>query len=185
MSIDGEVGQADTLSFHGTWCLPDGSLQLARGDDAGKQTQSKSSAQRNGKEIIMVTRDRKELAEVMRELVWSYGHKYGQYDDPYVDVPDEELPDISERSTEGETALMLAAYSLGPREVQILIDHGADLNAKSDLDFQQTALAFAYQAGKLDVVATLLAAGADPTITDIGGLLPDNWMNNAKKLRIP
>ena len=130
--------------------------------------------------------NRKELlAEVMRELVGYYGHKYEQYDDPYVDVPNEELPDISERSTEGETALMLAAYTLGPREVQILIDHGADLDAKSDLDFQQTALAFAYQAGKMDNVATLLAAGANPNIVDIGGRLPNHWLNIAKKMPNP
>jgi ankyrin repeat protein len=64
---------------------------------------------------------------------------------------------------EGETVLMLTAYTGNPAAVKLLLDRGAGVNAQQFRG--QTALMFAAAEGHTDVVKLLLARGADPGIS--------------------
>jgi ankyrin repeat protein len=69
--------------------------------------------------------------------------------------------DIAKAVREGETPLMAAARAGSASAVKLLIDHGADVNATESL-WDETALMWATAEGHLDIVDTLLKAGADP-----------------------
>jgi ankyrin repeat protein len=67
--------------------------------------------------------------------------------------------DVNAKTSDGMTALMLAAEYEGIDVVQALLAKGADVNAKASGG--TTALMFASKQGHLEVVQTLLAKGAD------------------------
>jgi uncharacterized protein len=71
--------------------------------------------------------------------------------------------DIKKAEREGETPLMAAARAGSVPAVKLLIDHGADVNARESLQ-DETALMWATADGHLDVVDTLLKAHADPNL---------------------
>ena len=60
----------------------------------------------------------------------------------------------------GDSLLMLAAYHGHEETVQLIIEHGGDVNAANDRG--QTPLAGAAFKGYADVARVLLEAGADP-----------------------
>jgi ankyrin repeat protein len=64
-----------------------------------------------------------------------------------------------------ENVLMLTAHTGNAEAVQLLIDHGADVNSTQARDF--TALMFAAAEGHADVIEVLLANGADPGMQTI------------------
>lgn len=64
-----------------------------------------------------------------------------------------------------ETVLMLTAKTGNAEAVQVLIDHGADVNAAQVRRF--TPLMFAASEGHAEVVEVLLAAGADPQASTV------------------
>jgi ankyrin repeat protein len=63
----------------------------------------------------------------------------------------------------GTTALMLASAAGNPEAVQVLLDHGVDVNAKESIR-GQTALMFAADKNRAAVVKLLLAHGADAAV---------------------
>ena len=69
--------------------------------------------------------------------------------------------DVAGAAREGETPLMAAARAGSVAAVQLLAEHGADLNA-AELLQEQTALMWAAAEGHLEVVDVLLDHGADP-----------------------
>jgi uncharacterized protein len=70
-----------------------------------------------------------------------------------------------------ETVLMLTARTGNPDAVQVLIDHGADVNATQSRNF--TALMFAAAEGHAAVIERLLAAGADPNASTLASKKPE------------
>jgi ankyrin len=66
-------------------------------------------------------------------------------------------------TAEGETVLMLTAYTGNRDAVQLLLDRGADPNVQQFRG--QTALMWAAAEGHADVVELLLARGADPALS--------------------
>ncbi len=72
------------------------------------------------------------------------------------------------RSAKGRTALIVAcAYYSGKTICGLLIDKGADVNAVTNAG--ETALMYAAQNAKVDVVMLLLKKGADPKLKDNAG----------------
>src|SRR5438132_407864 len=67
-------------------------------------------------------------------------------------------------STNGTTALMLAAASGKTDAVKVLLDRKADINARESAK-GETALAFAAAYGRADVIRVLTARGADVKVT--------------------
>jgi ankyrin repeat protein len=67
--------------------------------------------------------------------------------------------DVNLRAANGGTALMVAASASSPAIVQLLIEAGADVNAKTD-EGGMTALSMAAEAGRDDIVQLLKRAGA-------------------------
>jgi ankyrin repeat protein len=65
----------------------------------------------------------------------------------------------------GETVLMLTARTGNPAAVELLIDHGADVNARQEREF--TPLMFAAAEGHADVIRVLLRHGADPSLATL------------------
>ena len=76
--------------------------------------------------------------------------------------------DLSFQSEDGETLLHFAAVSDHAETVQFFLDKGLDVNAKSDDGTVPICLA-AYYTGSVDVLKTLINAGADTSVTNSGG----------------
>jgi ankyrin repeat protein len=71
---------------------------------------------------------------------------------------------VTARSTNsGVTPLHLAAWSGTAEIATLLLDKGADVNAR-EAEWEQTPLIFAAAQNRLDVVRVLLARGADPAL---------------------
>lgn len=73
------------------------------------------------------------------------------------------------KTADGQTPLIMTSDD--PIAVQLLIDHGAEVNACEQLD---TALHYAAAQGAHESVAVLVANGADPTIKDVAGETPED-----------
>ena len=74
----------------------------------------------------------------------------------------------SPRSPKGRTALMVAsAYYATAEAVALLLDRGADVNARASDG--TTALMLAAQMWKADIVKLLISHGANPSATDAKG----------------
>ena len=79
--------------------------------------------------------------------------------------------DINAVSGSGATPLMLSVISQHIKAVQVLLEHGADVNAKDTVDVRgMTALMYAASKGSIDIVKLLLKHGADASILTRNGL---------------
>lgn len=72
------------------------------------------------------------------------------------------------RDAHGETALMSAADRGNTSIIELLLEHGADINARNQ--YGSTALIKAASHGHIDVMKILIQAGADANIEDNEGL---------------
>jgi ankyrin repeat protein len=72
----------------------------------------------------------------------------------------------------GWSALHLAAFSGVPGAVQLLLDRGADINARARSKFKNTPLQAALLAGQLATAKVLLERGADPLVRQAHGFTP-------------
>ena len=80
----------------------------------------------------------------------------------------------NERDDEGRTALHLAANT---DVATALLDRGADIEAKG-LQYGNTALHLAAEAGNADIVALFLSRGADSNARNGSGLVPLDLAKN-------
>jgi len=72
----------------------------------------------------------------------------------------------------GISALHLAAFSGVPAAVKLLLDAGADINARARSKFKNTPLQFALLSGQLATAKLLLERGADPLVRQARGITP-------------
>lgn len=72
----------------------------------------------------------------------------------------------------GWSALHLAAFSGVPGAVQLLLDRGAEINARARSKFKNTPLQAALLAGQLATARLLLDRGADPLVRQARGFTP-------------
>jgi hypothetical protein len=77
---------------------------------------------------------------------------------------------------------MFAARNGNPRAVKLLIEAGADVNAREKLR-GTTALMWATEQRHAEAVKVLLASGADPATKSAGAGLPRNYMANRVNTR--
>lgn len=82
--------------------------------------------------------------------------------------------DVEASTNEGVTALIAAAQEGHLKAAELLINAGANLNAKTAVD-GFTPLMEAAKAGYANMVSLLLEAGADPTLTDRVGRSAVEW----------
>ncbi|AQZ15769.1 HOS4 (YIL112W) [Zygosaccharomyces parabailii] len=82
---------------------------------------------------------------------------------------EEEAYDVNDQDNAGNTALHEAALNGHLEIVQLLIDHGADVNVQSYEMFKDTPLIDASANGHLRVVQLLLEHGADPLVCNAKG----------------
>jgi len=85
-----------------------------------------------------------------------WGAAYGGYDDEVLFLL-ERGADVNRKTNFGRTPLMVAAYHGHESTVRLLLSRGADVNATDDGD---TALMFAKDKGRSEIVALLRQAGA-------------------------
>ncbi|MBK9584408.1 MAG: ankyrin repeat domain-containing protein [Alphaproteobacteria bacterium] len=83
---------------------------------------------------------------------------------------DRELVDVNQVSLFGDYPLHVAAVRGSVEDIKILVDHGANINAKGEYDY--TALHHAAEQGHADAVKALMEKGADPNLTDVNGCTP-------------
>ena len=76
------------------------------------------------------------------------------------------------RDCKGRTALMMACDSEKPALVAYLLENGSLDTINEEADDSTTALHFSCLCDNLSVVQVLLAAGADPNVTDKDGKTP-------------
>ena len=74
--------------------------------------------------------------------------------------------DINATGTRGWTPLHMAAALGCVEKCRMLIDAGADVNRRKEIDASETPLMEAAFCGQVDTTKLLLAAGADPTMRD-------------------
>ena len=74
--------------------------------------------------------------------------------------------DLSHKDKEGYTSLLAAVQYAGADVVEVLIDAGADVEAKHGERGERSPLLLASEFGNLRVVEVLLKAGADVCVTD-------------------
>lgn len=81
---------------------------------------------------------------------------------PQLDANDREieLTDVNQRSIMLETPIMVAAYWLNPEDIQVLFDHGADIDAKCPCESNQTALQYAAMHHRPENIKKLIELGA-------------------------
>lgn len=72
----------------------------------------------------------------------------------------------------GWSALHLAAFSGVPGAVQLLLDRGAEINARARSKFKNTPLQAALLTGQLATAKLLLERGADPLVRQARGFTP-------------
>ena len=72
----------------------------------------------------------------------------------------------------GLSALHYAAYSGVPAAVQLLLDRGADINARARSKFKNTPLQIGLLVGQLAAAKLLLERGADPLVRQAEGFTP-------------
>jgi ankyrin repeat protein len=72
----------------------------------------------------------------------------------------------------GWSALHLAAFSGVPGAVQLVLDRGAELNARARSKFKNTPLQAALLAGQAATAKLLLERGADPLVRQAHGFTP-------------
>jgi ankyrin repeat protein len=72
----------------------------------------------------------------------------------------------------GWSALHLAAFSGVPGVVQLLLERGADINARARTKFKNTPLQTALLTGQLATAKLLLERGADPLVRQSRGFTP-------------
>ena len=72
----------------------------------------------------------------------------------------------------GWSALHLAAFSGVPGAVQLLVDRGADVQARARTKFKNTPLQVALLDGQLATAKLLIERGADPLVRQAGGFAP-------------
>jgi ankyrin repeat protein len=86
-----------------------------------------------------------------------WGAAYGGYDDEVLFLL-KRGADVNRRTSFGHTPLMVAAYKGHESTVRLLLSRGADVNANDD---GVTALTFAKNKGRSEIVALLRQAGAN------------------------
>jgi ankyrin repeat protein len=74
-------------------------------------------------------------------------------------------------TSEAETVLMLTAHTGNPEAVEVLLDHGADVNAKQVRG--QTAVMWAAAEGHAEVIEVLAAHGADLSAASVESTKPE------------
>lgn len=75
-------------------------------------------------------------------------------------------------SEDGYTALHFAAFFARGKALRLLLDRGADVGAVARNDMRVQPLHSAVAANSREIVAALLAAGADPNAKQQGGFTP-------------
>jgi hypothetical protein len=75
-------------------------------------------------------------------------------------------------TTWGWSALHLAAFSGDPEAVRLVLDRGADINARARTKFKNTPLQAALLANQLATAKLLLERGADPLVRQAHGFTP-------------
>ena len=91
----------------------------------------------------------------------------------YRDNPDffgRDLKVPNQRGADGDTLLHLVAWFSGVGDIEVLLEHGADVNLPGDMGY--TPLHCAATAGKPENVRMLLRAGADPNVKNEFGHTP-------------
>jgi ankyrin repeat protein len=101
---------------------------------------------------------------------------------PQLDAAGEEIPlrEVNQRNVSLETPLIVAAQHLMPDDIQVLVEHGAELNAKSGSERHHAALHVARLMRRFDNAEKLVALGADVTLTDGIGKTPLDYGNLAE-----
>lgn len=116
-----------------------------------------------------------QLENELREL-------FVRYSDVYTDFDGVDIQDVNQSGL-GEDKLLHLACSYGDcQDVDILLRHGADVNAQGDIGL--TALHYAASKGRMDVVRLLIKYGANLEIRNEFGETALDWARNNNQVGV-
>ena len=101
---------------------------------------------------------------------------FERYEQTYTDYGGIEITDVNQEGLGEDRLLHFAASYESYEDVSLLLDHGAQVNAKGDIGL--TPLHCAASKGKLEIVELLLKNGADRTIQNEFGETAADWAFN-------
>lgn len=89
--------------------------------------------------------------------------------------------DVDSRDKRGFTPLMYAAANDRTEAIAVLVQRGADVNARSDIGETAVICAIRYGRGKPETLKALINAGADINIVMKDGGTALSWANKKKR----
>ena len=98
---------------------------------------------------------------------------FKRYQATFSDFAGIELKDINQKGLGGDCLIHVAAYHLELDDIQLLVNHGANVNASGDIGL--TALHLASARGHEQIVAYLLSEGADRELANDFEEKPIDW----------
>jgi uncharacterized protein len=153
----GDVGRVDAM------LNSDPSLASAR--DASGVSALMRALYRFDKALIEAVKRRVDILDVFEAAA------FGDID-RLTELLGDEPSFVTSYSGDGFTALHFAAFFGRPDAARLLLERGADVDARGRGWMTGTPLHSAASAGHVDVVQILLAAGADPNARQSGGWTP-------------
>lgn len=99
-----------------------------------------------------------------------------------VEFSDVELENVAQIGAFGNTPLHVAVSWGDSAAVRLLLDNGADINARGE--YNMTPLHFAVGRNHPEIVALLVTSGADLLCKDTDGRTPFDWAKTSNRVEI-
>lgn len=107
---------------------------------------------------------------------------FSRYERTFMDYDGVDIKDVNQLGSGNDSLLHFAAFHSDCKDVELLLKHGANVNAKGDIGL--TPLHYAASKGKLDIVKMLIQYGANKNIQNEFGETATDWARNNNQTEV-